>query len=129
MHRGSDGHDLLWERGAVPPKARDRRRAAVRAERAGNLLLDFEHAQILLGLIIVEGDRQVVQEGQHLLVPQAQPLEQIARGRLLDSSPLPRRALGRGIARPPGGPRTPITSKSPPSTCLWQLWVSARARL
>jgi hypothetical protein len=39
----------------------------------------FRHAQVLLGLMVIEGDRQVIPEGQHLFSPQAQPFEQVAR--------------------------------------------------
>jgi hypothetical protein len=48
-------------------------------------LVQLEPAQVALGLVVVERDRQVIQEGKHLLLVQIQPLEQIARRGLLNA--------------------------------------------
>src|SRR5258708_24031343 len=53
-----------WPRLAT--NARERRGAAGCAEAARDLLLDFEHAQVAFGLVIVERDGQVVEKGEHL---------------------------------------------------------------
>jgi hypothetical protein len=42
-------------------------------------LLDFEHAQIPLGLVVVEGNREVVKEGEHLVLLQEEPLRGVVR--------------------------------------------------
>jgi hypothetical protein len=91
----------------------------------------FRHAHVLLGVMVVAGDRQVMQEGEHLPLPSAQPLEQMARWRLLDASPLPGRTCGRGrgIGRPPGGQQIRAMGDERPALGLRQLLVSARARL
>ena len=57
------------------------------AEGASDLLLDLEHAQILLGLVVVEGDAEVVKEGEDLPLPEGEAFEQIAR--LRQPSPQP----------------------------------------
>ena len=57
-------------------------RASIAAETAGHLLLDFERAQIPFGLVVVEGDGQIIEEGQHRLVSQEQSRQQVARRRL-----------------------------------------------
>jgi len=57
------------------------------------LLLDLEPAQIPFRLVVVEGDAQVVEEGEHLLLPQQEPFEQVARGRLRQPASLPRSTL------------------------------------
>ena len=43
------------------------RRSSVTAKCARNLLLDFDHPQIPLGLIVGKRDRQIVEKGQYLL--------------------------------------------------------------
>ena len=59
----------------LPADPGERLGAVVRAEATRNLLLDFEHAQVTLSLIIVEGDRQVVEERQHLLLAEQEAFE------------------------------------------------------
>jgi hypothetical protein len=63
----------------------------------------FRHAQFLLGLIVVEGDGEVVEEGQHLVLPEPQAFQPVARGRLLEAPPLAWLPLvgGWGIGRQP----------------------------
>jgi len=81
-------HPLLAHRGQVATDPGERFGTAVRSERASNLLLDLEHAQVLLGLVVVEGDGEVVQEGQHRVLAYPQAIEQAAWGRLLQTSAL-----------------------------------------
>jgi hypothetical protein len=40
----------------------------------------FPHAQIPLGLVVVKRNREIVQERQHLIVSEPQPLKQVADG-------------------------------------------------
>jgi hypothetical protein len=56
---------------------RKRVHAAVQAKRPGDLLLHFEHAQIAFGLVAVEGDRQVVEEGERRVLAQPKAFEQV----------------------------------------------------
>ena len=50
-----------------------------------------------------KSSRKAEREGEHLLLPQPQPLQQIARRRLLHPSALARASLGRWIGGMPGG--------------------------
>src|SRR5262245_50496151 len=90
---------LLAQRREVPSLGGERCRSHVAAEAARNLLLDLEPAQIPLGLIVIEGDGQVGEEGQHLVLPQEQPFEQVTRGGLGEPSALARLSLRGGWRR------------------------------
>src|SRR3990172_1543767 len=69
--------------------------SAVRAtEAAGDLVLDFQHPQIALSLIVVKRHPEVVEEGQHGRAMRHQPVEQIAGRGLLGTSTLPGRFGG-----------------------------------
>jgi hypothetical protein len=66
----------------------------------------FWHAQVLLGLMVGEGDGDVVAEGrdaQHCLVLLPKALQQAACGRVLEPALLPRLAFGRRIGGQSGG--------------------------
>jgi hypothetical protein len=65
---------------AVPPRA-ERKQPEI-------FLLDLEHAQVALGLVVVERDRQVVEEGEYCILVEPEPFEQIARRGLLDPAAL-----------------------------------------
>lgn len=79
MQRIEEGSALLMQRGEIAAQTSEGLRACVGAETARDLLLGLEQAQIPLGLIVVEGNRQVVQEGEDLSLPEPQALQQIAR--------------------------------------------------
>ena len=64
------------------------------AEAPGDLLLDFDHAQISLGEIIVKIHTQILQEGENRLLVFAQPIKQIAGSTLFASPPSTRRPNG-----------------------------------
>jgi hypothetical protein len=49
-------------------------------------LLDLEHPQIPLRLVVVKGNGEVVQKGEDLILPQPEPFEQVARRRLFEST-------------------------------------------
>ncbi len=51
---------------------------------AGDLLLHFDHAQIALGLVVVEGNRKIVQEPQHDPLSLREAIQQIAGRALFD---------------------------------------------
>jgi hypothetical protein len=73
------------------------------AERPGNLLLDFEHLRVTFRLVVVEGDRQVGKEDQHLVLAEPQALQEVAHRRLFHPSALAGPSLGRWIDRMPCG--------------------------
>ena len=53
---------LLAHGGEIATDAAEVVRPGGAAEAAGDLLLDFEHAQVALGQIVVEGHAKVMQE-------------------------------------------------------------------
>jgi hypothetical protein len=61
-------------------------------------LLDFDHAQIPFGLIVVKIYAQVFQEGPDGIEVFAQAIEEITCGMLFDAPPLTRGACARGWA-------------------------------
>jgi len=94
------------------------------AETAGDLALDFEHAQVAFGLIVVEGHAEVMQERQDGGPMRHQPIEQVACRRLFGSSPFASRWRGGWPAsfhsgnacRPLGvGVRQPVAQSAPPT--------------
>lgn len=64
------------------------------AKTARDLLLHFHHAQIPLGLIVVERHGKIRQEGQDLPCACREPIKQIA-GRMLFRAGFRRRPIGR----------------------------------
>jgi site-specific DNA recombinase len=78
-------------------QAAEGRRAAFTTEGAGDLLLDFDHAQVALCLVVGERDAEVGQEGQHTLRLSQQGIEQILGGSLFGpaAATVPRRPQGR----------------------------------
>src|SRR6266487_2798846 len=66
------------------------------AEGPRNLLLDFCHSKIALGLIVGKRDGEVIKQSQHLIRPPKQGIEKILRLALLASAfLLERRRRGR----------------------------------
>lgn len=78
LERREERLALLAKRGQIASDARECCSAAGRTKAARDFLLDLEHAQVVLGLVVVEGDRQVVEEGQDLLLAEPELLEEIA---------------------------------------------------
>jgi hypothetical protein len=56
------------------------------AEATGDLLLDFDHAQIALCLVVAKGHSEIDQERQHLPFVLRKPIQQIASGMLFGVS-------------------------------------------
>ena len=54
-------------------------RALQGAKAAGDFLPDFDHADVLLGLVVGEGHTDIPQEGQHGIRKIFQPIQQIGR--------------------------------------------------
>ena len=63
LQSGEQVYTLLAQRGQVPANAAEGNRSRFAAERAGDLLLHFDHANISLGLVIVKRHSEVFQEG------------------------------------------------------------------
>src|SRR5258708_20631972 len=85
----------------------------VAAEAVGDLLLNLEPAQIPLRLVVVEGNRQVVEEGQHRRLVEQEASKQVAGGRLRQASALPRPAGGsrrRGTGGQSGGEQLAVAA-------------------
>ncbi len=66
--RGEDGLALFTQGGDVATDPTEARAAGGCAEAAGDLLSDLGHADVAFGLIVVEGERGVAQEGQRGLL-------------------------------------------------------------
>src|SRR5260221_5239294 len=100
---GEGGLEGVEDRAALlAPGGADRAKAAegigtgVAAEGARDLLLDFDHAQVPLRLIVVEGHGEVLEEQERLMFIHPEPVEQVA-GRALLTPPAPRLASGRRL--------------------------------
>jgi hypothetical protein len=103
---GEDGFEssqqrlaLLTQRCQIPAQGRERLGPRIAAEAAGDFLLDLEPTQVTLGLVVVERDAQLVEEGEDLLLAQGRPFEEVARRRLGEASALAR-LLRHGRLRP-----------------------------
>src|SRR5260370_7073128 len=83
---------LLAQSRKVTADAAEHRDPLFGAEAPGDLLLDFDHAQISLRLIVVKRDRKIEQEAQHGPLAPRKSIQQIASRTLFRS---PRCALGR----------------------------------
>src|SRR5208283_1065406 len=89
----------LFAAGAqITADATEHLRSPERAEAAGDFLAHFDHANVLLGLVVGEGHASIPQEGQDVPVKILQPIQQISR-------------LALRAPAPAGGPaRVPVTS-------------------
>ena len=85
---------LLTQRREVATNAAEVISAVRATKTAGDLVLDFQHPQIALSLIVVKWHPEVVEEGQHGRAMRHQPVEQIAGRGLLGTSTLPGRLGG-----------------------------------
>ena len=80
------GHALLAQCGQRAANATKGHHPSFRAKGARDLLLHFDHADISLRLIVVKGDREVGEEGQHRLLADLKPIQQIDSGMASDSA-------------------------------------------
>jgi len=109
LQRSEQQVALLAKGCQIAAQARECGSTGIAAEAAGHFLLHLAGPQVALGLVVVERDRQVVEEGEHLLLAQPPTFEEIARRRLLDPSPLPRAALRWRIGGMAGGEQGLVT--------------------
>src|SRR5262249_19111264 len=77
--------------------------ARLGAERARHFLLDCEHAQIPLSLVVVERDGQIAEEGEHGLLSHPESFEEVTRWSLLDPPTAARPTGRRGVGGEAGG--------------------------
>src|SRR6266566_8491515 len=80
---------LLAQRREIASDATKGHSESLRAETAGDLLLDLDHPNVALGKAIVKRHGEIVQEQQHRLLVSGQAIQQIASRRLFASSSLP----------------------------------------
>ena len=86
--RRQERESLFAQRGHIAPNAAKSVCASQTAETARDLLLDFDHAQIPLGQIVVKIHAQIFQEAEDRFLVFAQAMEQIACVTLFASTPL-----------------------------------------
>src|SRR5713226_4737928 len=79
---------LLAQRREIASNAAKGHSESLRAETAGDLLLDLDHPNIALRKAIVKRHGEVVQEQQHRLLVRGQAIKQITSRRLFASSAL-----------------------------------------
>jgi hypothetical protein len=96
LQRAEQIQALLAQRRQVAADATKGRRSRFAAERARDLLLDFDHANIALRLVIVKRHNEAVQEGQYRLLVADQAVKQVARRTLFGPSFFAGRSLSGG---------------------------------
>ena len=94
---------MLAQGGHIRPYATESVGTGGIPERVGDLLLDLEHPQVALGLVIVEGHGPVAQEREHRIRMGPQAVEELARLALFEppARGASRLARGWGIGRFP----------------------------
>src|SRR6266705_4284288 len=111
---------LLVQSGKVAADTAKGSSAIFTAEGARNLLLNFDHAKIPLGLIVGKRDGEVIQESQHLMSPMQQRIQQILGFRLSLWAPLASRSgLGRRLSSICDGQDAEIASYPSITNLLW----------
>src|SRR5258708_33958433 len=86
LQRGKQIQALLEQRRQVASDATKGRRSRFAAEGARDLLLNFDHPNIALRLVIVKRNDEAMQEGQHGLLVADQAVKQVARRTLFRAS-------------------------------------------
>ena len=84
---------LLAQGGQVAANAAKGAGSGLAAKGAGDFLLHLDHAHIAFGLIVVKGDHQAMQEGQHGLLVGEQAIQQVAGRTLFDAAFVSRGSL------------------------------------
>ena len=92
---------LFGHGGEVPPDAAEGNRTRLRAEGPRDVLLHFNHAQILFRTIIGERHSEIVQEEQEGVSIPKKPIQEILGFGWLDSSPLVRPGRRWGLSSQP----------------------------
>ena len=99
LQRGEQIQALLAQRRQVASDATKGRRSRFAAEGARDLLLDFDHPNIALRLVIVKRHDEAVQEGQHGFLVVDQAVKQVACSTLFGTSFGAGRSLSGGGGR------------------------------
>jgi hypothetical protein len=92
-------------------------------------LLDLEHAQVALRLIVLEGDGQITEEGEHGFLSQPESFQEVAGWGLLDPATSPLVARRRGIGSEAGGQERFVAGDEGLAERRGELVRSRRARL
>src|SRR5438034_2915845 len=79
LQSGEQVRALLAQGGQVTTNAAEGNHSRFTAERARDLLLHFDHANISLGLVIVKRHSEVFQEGKHCFFAHLKPIKQVDR--------------------------------------------------
>src|SRR5690348_2005957 len=121
LEGGQERLALLAQRREIPAQARERISSCLAAEAARDFLLHLEPAQVAFRLVIVEGDGEVVEEGQHLLLAEGEALEQVARRRLGEPAALTRstRRRGRRVGSQPDSEHVLVPGAQPGMLSRW----------
>ncbi len=90
IERGEHLDALLAHGGEIAADAAEGARALRAAEGAGDLLLHLDHADVALGLVVVEGDGGVVHESEHRALMGGEAVEEVLGLTLLAASPAAR---------------------------------------
>jgi len=85
------------------------------AKASGDLLFEFGHPSVALGLVVVERNPRIVEEAQYIVGVSPQACEEIGRGRLLDA---PASAGFARVDRPRSGrcPASPTAAAHGPAS-------------
>ncbi len=129
FERSEELDALLVTCGQIAPEPAERLSASRGAERAGDLVLDLEHPQVTLRLVLIEGDGQVVEEGEHLLLAQPQALQEILRRRLLAAPTLCGAAWRWRSRGMPGGQQGFLAGNERLAGSAWEVRVTSGAHL
>src|SRR6266702_2377746 len=114
-------HALLAQGRQVASDATKGRCSRFAAERTRDLLLDFDHPNIPLGLVIVKRHDEAVQEGQHSRLVLDQAVQQVARSTLFHPS------FGAGWSLRGGGSRVSLCHQRH-ELCLPVLYLQGMQR-
>src|SRR6266516_7325494 len=102
LQRGEQVPTLFAQGRQVTSDATKGSRSRFAAEGARDLLLNFDHPNIPLRLVIVKRDDEAMQEGQHGFLVVDQAVKQVARRTLFDAS------FGAGWSLSGGGRRISV---------------------
>jgi hypothetical protein len=75
LESGQQRLALLAQRCELASQAWKRCGPCIAAEAPRDRLLDLEPAQVALCLVVVEGDGEIIQEGEYLLLAEGEPFE------------------------------------------------------
>ena len=78
LERRQERDALFAQGGEIASDATKHPRSCLLTETARDFLLDFDHANIAFGLVIIKGHSKILQESQDLLLMLGEPIQEIA---------------------------------------------------